>query len=137
MIRPLLLGLDNPHSADPRHALFPHPPGSAGHRLFKLSGMKWRKDYLDAFDRANVCDGPRVRRGRHVVVMGRAAWRRMGLPAAEWFATVGFRGSEWTLLPHPSGRCRIYNDPRARARARRILRSVVAEVGEVNDARTR
>lgn len=31
--RVLLLGEDNPQSADPRHALYPYPEGCAGHRL--------------------------------------------------------------------------------------------------------
>lgn len=32
----LLVGLDNPQSNDPRHALFPYPPGCSGYRLMQF-----------------------------------------------------------------------------------------------------
>lgn len=35
-MKPFLIGLSNPYSSDPAHALFPYPPRSAGHRLWRM-----------------------------------------------------------------------------------------------------
>lgn len=122
--KPLLLGLDNPHSTNPRAALLPRPSGSAGERLFRLSGMGW-SDYRRAFDRANVCDiSPSDLEGRTTLVLGKEAWRKLGLPTVESFSRV-FGISYGTLfiqIPHPSGRNHWYNSAKNRNRVSRLLR---------------
>ena len=56
-MRPLLVGMVNPLSSDPRHALYPHPRGSAGERLYRIfedaTGAS-RTEYLSAFHRVNL-----------------------------------------------------------------------------------
>lgn len=128
--RPLILGLDNPHGAgealDPRS-----PPGHAGRRLFELSGIEL-DEYLEAFERRNVCDVDRVYPyygsaafgDRTVVALGNAAWMKIHLPAAGFFSSFELGNSRFIKIPHPSGRCRFYNDPANRARVRRLLRRV-------------
>ncbi len=83
-MRPVLLGMNNPISDDPRHALYPHPPNCAGARLQRFSGLD-KNTYLSVFDRRNVIGGqqwdaklaktraPALREeflGRHVVLLG-------------------------------------------------------------------
>jgi hypothetical protein len=64
----------------------------------------------------------RVVTGR-AFVLGREAWVGLGLPGDhEFWASVRRGRATYTLLPHPSGRCRIYNIEKNRARLRRIIR---------------
>lgn len=123
-MRPILLGKDNPHSDDPGHALMPHPPGCAGHRLWKLTGLS-RPDYLRAFERRNFCDDPYIFE-RRVFVLGKAVWRAVPLPMVEWLETVRAYRSIWTLVPHPSGRCHLYNDPAMRKRVQELLLGAIS-----------
>ncbi len=55
--RPLLVGLDNPHSNDPRMALYP-TPNTTGARLVDLIGETVhnysRQEYLRDFSRTNL-----------------------------------------------------------------------------------
>src|SRR6266576_4990037 len=64
--------MNNPLSSDPRHALFPHPPGCTGYRLWKLLQRRrpdvTRAQYLAAFERMNILssrawDRPAAREG--------------------------------------------------------------------------
>ena len=67
-MKPILVGLNNPYSADPVHALAPYPERSAGHRLWKMLGdvdssrlsalafnaSAYSHIYRDYFDRRNL-----------------------------------------------------------------------------------
>jgi hypothetical protein len=125
MAKPLLLGAHNPHSADPRWALFWAPEGCSGHRLWKMSGLP-KLVWKHAFDRMNVLDatewgtGPDERRvvevraamlGRETLVLGHQARAALGLPTRPWLLPQEEDWGVWRLLPHPSGRCQLYNDP--------------------------
>lgn len=63
MTRPVLIAMNNPMSSDPRCALFPSPPGCAGHRLFRMlhDAALGREitptSYLRLFDRRNLVAG--------------------------------------------------------------------------------
>lgn len=127
--RPVLIGMNNPHSARPEAALLPHPRGVAGWRLWRMvsdvSGIG-RADYVRMTDRRNLLDSrdwdpvaarPRAAalwdelQGRRVVVLGgsvRAALWLSSTTPASWRTD---RGVDWAYLPHPSGLCRDYNDP--------------------------
>ena len=77
--------------------------------------------------RANVNNRKRGRslvnslRGR-VFVLGRESWRLLGLTRVEFFDSIETVNSAvFTLLPHPSGRNLLYNDPRVRKRMRDLL----------------
>lgn len=143
-MRPLLIGEDNPHSADPLMALFPDPPGCAGHRLCtRVLGLS-PSQYLARYRRANLC--PSDAWDNAVARHEATAWLHrvqhtpdpvvlLGSKVAEAFRlrfdpfTVvdpGLGAPPLVLLPHPSGRSRLWNDPGAYERARQVLRSVGA-----------
>lgn len=139
-MRPILLGMNNPLSRDPRHALFPSPPGCTGHRILEM--LRERRtvtisQYLRAFDRRNLVSGERwssargsagadelVRElmgsGRTVVVLGSETRRALGLERV-LIHPVTAHGVHWRQLPHPSGRNLWYNDPACRALAADLL----------------
>lgn len=150
MTKVLLVGEDNPQSSEPEHALYNYPPACAGWRLQRIFGLE-DETYL-ALDRINLCcprwSGPEsLRRAQACVVNGRpwsvivmlgakvrgAFARALGehrQAIEEWSVTeVCDHGvTKLLALPHPSGRCQAWNDPRAAVRARTILRELAPEV---------
>lgn len=125
--------------------MFPHPAASAGGRLHAMSGMP-AEAYLGRLRRANLCRGaysvPEARdrartlyfehRSVHaprprLVLCGRRVARAF-LEALgerddpEWFRPGAWAGVDYVVVPHPSGRCREYNDPANRARAGEAVR---------------
>jgi hypothetical protein len=135
---PLLVGELNPHGADPRHALFPYPAGSAGGRLCrKVLGLEPR-EYLKGFSRTNLCVGRWSDRaahgaalaireaaeldGRKVVLLGLKVCTAFGLLYDPFTVKSAAGRLPVAVLPHPSGRCRTWNDPGAYERARAVLR---------------
>ena len=131
-MRPVLLAMNNPLSPDPRHALYPYPPGCTGYRILKLLQRRrpdvTRSQYLRAFERHNILSSrtwsrPAAReaaekmrallatcyQGRTVLVLGSEPRDLLGLPPLLVYPQeIG--GITWRQLPHPSGRCRWYND---------------------------
>lgn len=101
---------------------------SAADRLRIMLGLTV-EEFVATFPvRANVFNSrmgsmiARVVTGR-AFVLGREAWVGLGLPGDhEFWASVRRGRATYTLLPHPSGRCRIYNIEKNRARLRRIIR---------------
>lgn len=131
--RPLLVGEDNPLGGSARNGLLPFPRGRAGDRLRRILGLSDR-EYLRGFERVNLCPaGPwsaKVARdaadrlhgdhhltGQPLVLLGAK------VAAAFGFAYLQFVEVEpgVLVLPHPSGRCRAWNDPAATHKARRAL----------------
>jgi len=124
--RAVLLGYKLNKRKASKEPLWPFDGGS-GQSLFMMSGMK-TTDYFDAFERMNAEDieDDRPLLGRYVVVLGKAAWSKMGLPPTGWWGSLVARGITWVLIPHPSGRNRVYNDEQNRHRAGVVLRMVAA-----------
>lgn len=139
-MKPVILGLNNPHSSDPKKALGTEPVGSAGHRLWLMvkcaanrAGLDFEEnDYLGTFDRRNLSnekffdyqEAKRQRpevlasiRSRTVVMCGTGVLRALGLSHTGFHLDmqqgVGFT---YYTIPHPSGLTRDYNDPLVRAR---------------------
>lgn len=132
-MRPVVVGMNNPLSADPRSALLPAPRGSAGWNLWKMChdvcGVS-RWEFRQSMEFVNLCDArlwcPLAARakyervssgweGRRVLLLGRAVLGVLRLPAPAsgllWASHAGFR---WCYAPHPSGLNRDYNDPLTR-----------------------
>lgn len=137
--RVLLVGEVNPYGADPAFALYPRPRWSAGGRLCALLGMR-PAEYREAFDRCNLLAGPKwsapaARRAAegltatHRVLLGSRVAAAHGLKF-EPFTTArdpGWGGG-WVavILPHPSGRSRLWSDAGAADHARRLVLDLVA-----------
>lgn len=128
-MKPVLLGMNNPVSSDPAHALYPHPSTCTGARLLRFSGLE-RHIYLTAFERRNVLDGkqwstrdareraPSLReelRGRTVVLLGapvnsvmRGGTEHEMAPPFVW--TPDGHDGWMAKVPHPSGLNHFFND---------------------------
>ena len=140
-MRPLLVGMNNPVSVDPRHALYPVPRGCTGHRLWlvlnELDGTSVSR-YLRLFERVNLVQGrwnavtARARAqelrptmsGRSSVLLGREVWGAFHLPRVEACASVDLHDAVVYFVPHPSGRNLWYNDGDNRRRVGELLASL-------------
>lgn len=143
-MRPILLGMNNPLSGKPEHALFPYPPGCTGHRVLRLLQRRrpevTRYEYLKAFDRRNLIDArmwkqqeARVRAAEFiesirntdvtVLVFGDKPRAALGLPKL-LLHPHEMEGVTWRQLPHPSGRCLWYNDETCALLAAELLSSL-------------
>ncbi len=135
-----LVGESNPYGADPDFALYPAPDGCSGQRLCCLIlGMR-RREYLEAFERVNLCAGPwslsEARRraadllgeGGRFVLLGRKVADAFGVPHARPFSTVD---EVLLCLPHPSGLCRSWSEEGAVRRAREAVAAFAPEVAHL------
>ena len=144
--RPILLGMNNP--VYPDRPLWHEPAGCTGARVLALLRSKrpdvTDKQYLQAFDRRNllyaaewdadkaaVAADTLVRgledTGRRVLVLGETVRKLVGLPQRARLCEVRWRGCSWRSVPHPSGRCRWYNEAFAREVVSLILQEMYEE----------
>jgi hypothetical protein len=128
-VKPLLVGEANPYAGD---ALAPWPRGAAGDRLRRILGLE-DDAYLEAFARINLCLTTWDRRSARdratrlqaewpgpIVLLGVKVSAAFDL-AFEPFARRG----RVLILPHPSGRNRMWDAPGTRHRARRAIRGMI------------
>jgi len=149
--RPTLVGESNPYGADPFFALYPSPDGSSGHRLAtKILGLS-RQRYVEAFQRVNLCAGPwRIAeareaaerlaiasdlRGMALVLLGAKVCSAFGVEFKPFSKSVGGHAtlggrSTHVVLPHPSGRCRLWLEPGSYERARELVLPLIREPEE-------
>lgn len=140
-MKPILVGEANPYGADPDFALYPAPRGCSGQRLcYFILGMD-ADEYLDAFDRVNLCAGKwslrsaRVRAtelwasGRRFILLGAKVCQAWGTPYAPFvFSDCG----NCLVLPHPSGLCRLWHEEGTIAKARAMVLAIAPElVGKI------
>lgn len=139
-MRPLILGMNNPISSAPEHALFPAPEGCTWHRLWVMLHDRTqasRGAYLQAFERRNLvlgrrwspvmareAAGPLIEElrgsGRTVVVLGAEVRDALRLPRL-LIKPQELHGVVWRQLPHPSGRNLWFNNPENRELACLLL----------------
>lgn len=143
----LLVGEDNPQSPDTHYSLWNDPPGCAGHRLQEHILMLPARQYR-AIWRTNLCcptwdrDAAILRTfelvaadcqwttivmlGRRVASAFQAGALGFNLEPFEHSGVVKKYGREiqFVSLPHPSGRCREWNNTTNYERARRLLRRI-------------
>lgn len=136
--QPVLVGEHNPYGEDPKYALFCHPVNSAGERLQRLVLGMQRAAYV-ALVRRNLCAGrwsnTAARAAAHALLelFPEPEYRfvLLGARVAGAFRTPfePFTVQESTyvparshvVLPHPSGLCRLWNEPHALERARAVM----------------
>lgn len=134
MKRVLLVGESNPYGDDPRLALLPAGSTSraSASRLVRILGWE-RREFLRTFDRVNLLkegkwdraearqSANRLKHWNRVLLGARVA-EAHGLaftPFKVWHShRKGRRSFRALILPHPSGRCRVWNDPVTAVRAR-------------------
>lgn len=134
----VLMGMNNPLSQKPEHALYPYPPGCTGYRIWMMLRTKLpemtRLEYLRGFERTNLVVGswsitkarrraaelPSLYAGRTVVVFGERARAALDLPK-KLIHPHEKDGVTWRQLPHPSGLNHWYNDPEHRELAASLL----------------
>lgn len=137
-MKPILLGMNNPLSSRPEHALYPDPVGCTGHRIWRMLHARTQasqEEYLEAFDRRNLlgtrtwCTDQardaashfiREACGRVVLVLGAEPRDALRLPRLLVKPLV-MHGVTWRQLPHPSGRNLWYNNPENRHVAELLL----------------
>jgi hypothetical protein len=137
----LAVGEVNPYGSRPGLALWCEPRRASGDRLRRIMGLT-DEQYLEHVARINLCDEKKwnaelVRRrfnsvdrtGVGVIVLLGARVREalMGPPPFE-ILSVPCAATWFVGLPHPSGRCRAWNDAGAARRARAILESLAPEI---------
>ena len=147
--RVVLVGEDNPHGDDQKMALFPYPPQSAGARLCEVILEMRKGEYLRRFKRRNLCRGKwsaqeagesaaalldQARRddlalvllGAKVLAASGWDWKREEVVGQSLVFRPLYLDPAGALLaiPHPSGRCRRWNDPRVALAAREAILSI-------------
>jgi hypothetical protein len=137
-VKILLVGEANPYGGDPGMALYPLPERASGHRLCVDIMQLSHRDYLQRFDRINLSPfrwrtkealqhaGEIMRSGQRCVLLGAKVAKAFGYQFIP-FVTIDLR---FLILPHPSGLCRLWNQPGAYDRARLALREFGALDGE-------
>ena len=137
----VLVGEMNPYGADPEFALYPYPRQASGNRLREILGLT-DNEYI-ALRRINLCEGRWTKRAAMaragviiqddsvtlIVMLGRKVATAFGRTYLDPFEIDG----RFLALPHPSGRCRVWGEPGARERARRVWKEALAakDTGEV------
>lgn len=138
----VLVGELNPYGSDPGFALFHLPRRASGDRLREHLGL--RDVTYEALAKVNLCDRAWSNQAafeeainlrfkyRVMVCLGVKVRRAFGAPPP-FTSAEDFFGCRLVSLPHPSGLCRVWNEPGARDRARALLREVAPDVpwGEV------
>jgi len=146
--RVLVVGECVPEGHDREEALAAGRPGSIGNRLMNILGMSER-NFASRLERVNLCSGGWNREeardsaewlvgefsrlpyflllGRRVreAFGGESSYVRVGRSCY-----LGYRVSEDLTIvgiPHPSGRCREWNDARTVVEVRRFLSAVVRD----------
>lgn len=138
--RPVLVGEANPYGGDPYYALYPSPDGCSGHRLCCLVLGMTRVAYLRTFDRVNLCPrdwSMKLARafacnnvGKRCVLLGAKVCKAHCVPYVP-FTQQLFVGEPVLVLPHPSGLCRLWNEPGAFGRAREAVGEFLPEIREL------
>lgn len=136
--RVVVVGEVNPYGADPRLALYHLPRRASGDRLRVILGLS-DADYLRHLARRNLCAGRwdcavarRVAQSlleedfSAYVLLGRRVAGAFRVPYGFEVARRGLK--TLVSLPHPSGLCRVWNEPGSTGRAREILRRHVLGV---------
>ena len=131
--------------------LFPYPARSAGYRLSQMTGLA-RAGYLEHFGRLNLMPSHRgaawpvaaardaadnlagggLLGGYHVLLLGAKTWRAFGGAAKDfsycrWYKRYGrlwSPGYYIAVIPHPSGRNRLYNKSSVRQHVEAFLRAL-------------
>lgn len=136
---PVLVGEDNPYGGGPQNALLPEPANSAGWRLCHKVMQMDERIYKTVFLRYNLCarkwniaEAKRRARGlsdlyadNHMILLGAKVSGAFGLIYRPFNVSTEAGGRKILILPHPSGRCRVWGEPGAYDAALRLVKEVL------------
>ena len=151
LARVIVIGESPGPKGEARLPLFPYPARSAGYRLAQMTGLA-RAGYLEHFRRLNLMPSHRgaawpvatardaadnlagggLLGGYHVLLLGAKVWRAFGGASKDfsycrWYKRYGrlwSPGYYIAVIPHPSGRNRLYNRSRVRQQVVAFLRAL-------------
>lgn len=136
-LKPVIVGEANPYGGDPYFAMYPSPERSSGHRLCRLVLEMDEDEYLDRFERVNLCHREwRIKEAREraktlikrdLILLGSKVCGAFGVPYAPFCHTEHKYGVV-VVLPHPSGRCMAWNEFGAFERARDCVLEALPEL---------
>lgn len=156
-MKPIIVGLNNPHSEKPKDALVPWPAGCTGDQIVRMAALADRyfdsDEYLESFVRLNLWGGRELPTGRgstdllrrdgqqivrdylkerrDAILLGSKVWHCVtNLTPPSFFESRQLGDATCWYLPHPSGINRIYNDESNRRKAGEIIVQV-ARAAEV------
>lgn len=100
-------------------------------RYFRLANLL--QEYEDRFPprhvvrvRACVVRRKHIRRGDVIFLLGRNVAMAFGFSELGYFEEAFHKGSRYYVIPHPSGRSRVFNDWMTRERAAKLLTSFIS-----------
>ena len=147
MMRPLIIGMNNPVSTKPEHALYPYPPGCAGYRLWRMVDAvapMTKHEYLEVFDRRNLVVGEwsmlAAREaaavlwaeagpsGAPFVLLGKSVAQAFDLGKVPLGGFARHAGVKFHVVGHPSGRSTWYNDAANREATGRLLAGLAGRI---------
>lgn len=128
----VVIGELNPYGTDPRYALYDEPHNSAGSVLRRRVFAVPRRVYFDShlFVRGNICTGVwNLTAARDRVKLVRAEYPEstyilLGRKVSSAFGYSGTliaQSGNYVILPHPSGRNTMWNDPQVVQDVRTLL----------------
>lgn len=147
----VIIGMCNPQSTRPEHALWTQPPGCTGHRLWQLATARTgvsEDEWLAMTDRRNLCTGSwdraRAREqaeawrdelaGRTVIQLGLEVLAAMRCyTRRDWPQDILYRrlewqrGRDWIMVPHTSGLSHFYNADGHRAAVEILLQELIEQ----------
>ena len=129
-----IVGMNNPLSRRPEHALWPQPDGCSGHRLWLMATARTgitQDEWIAMTDRRNLCTGDwdrdqaRLQARAWIPELSGRTTILLGAEVANCFPSTGLMcqwakswgsppraANPWIHIPHPSGRNHYYNDPK-------------------------
>ncbi len=119
-----VVGLEQNPKRSRGSPLDPLLPG-AGQNLFKMSGLSI-EEYQAKVVRINIEDDPYIPEGSWTFLLGREVGEKFTIKG-DWFTTVHLLSPRLkvTLLPHPSGKCLLYNDQQNRDKVRQLFKEAL------------
>lgn len=139
----LLVGELNPYGVDPKYALYPLPEHASGARLRRILDVPLSR-YLHDHDRVNLCtrvwSAKAARERAHELQLERPAGTGIvccGAQVAKAFDLPFVTGivhhpgykQIFLVIPHPSGRNRLWNDAALSGQVRASYDGLCAMVG--------
>lgn len=139
--RVLLVGELNPYGGRPEYQLVDYPDGCAGERLRRRVLGLTSEQYLACW-RVNLCRrvwGMKAARAMADLLLTRnGPWTTIVMLGRKVATAFSYDGDFFTSqkrddkylvsIPHPSGLCRIWNEPGSTTKARALLRWHVPEI---------